>query len=146
MADADKQRVNTTELADLEFEYHEVDLLLNKERITSGWEYPLNDLAYDKESVAYVRGEDEPFTGLAFQNIQTVSVLSRQSFLDDRKHGNSIQYSYDGFIQRIEQSIKVNGSAFFTGIVQIKICYDCHCWIRSRRSVEGTTIAKPKGR
>ena len=41
MADADKQRVNTTEVADLELEYHEVDLLFNKERITSEWEYPL---------------------------------------------------------------------------------------------------------
>ncbi|MGB0155484.1 MAG: hypothetical protein ACPGFB_15770 [Verrucomicrobiales bacterium] len=97
------QSVKPTEVKDLKTEYSEAVLLFNKGRITSEREYPINDLGYDQEGIAYVRGEDEPFTGIAFLDRSDGTRSTEKSFLNGKKHGNSLSIRRDGSIYGIEQ-------------------------------------------
>jgi len=103
----DEQDIETNKVMNLKLEYPEVDLTFNKELITYGQEYyPLIDLEYDKEGIASVAGEDEPFTGIAVvyrSNDPNSERVWEYAFLNGRKHGNSVQYSAGDFIQRIEE-------------------------------------------
>ena len=102
-----EQDIETNKVMNLKPEYPEVDLTFNKELITYGQEYyPLIDLEYDKEGIASVVGEDEPFTGIAVvyrSNDPNSERVWEYAFLNGRKHGNSVQYSAVDFIQRIEE-------------------------------------------
>ena len=102
-----EQDIETNKVMNLKPEYPEVDLTFNKELITYGQEYyPLIDLEYDKEGIASVVGEDEPFTGIAVvyrSNDPNSERVWEYAFLNGRKHGNSVQYSAGDFIQRIEE-------------------------------------------
>ena len=106
-AGVDAQDIETNEVINLKPEYPEVDLTFNKELFTYGQEYyPLIDLEYDKERIASVVGEDEPFTGIAVvyrSNDPNSERVWEYAFLNGRKHGNSVQYSTEGLIQRIEE-------------------------------------------
>ena len=106
-AGVDEQDIETNKVMNLKLEYPEVDLTFNKELITYGQEYyPLIDLEYDKEGIASVAGEDEPFTGIAVvyrSNDPNSERVWEYAFLNGRKHGNSVQYSAGDFIQRIEE-------------------------------------------
>ena len=99
----DEQSVKPTEVKDLKTEYSEVVLLFNKGRITSEREYQFNDLGWDKERIAYVRGEEEPFTGIAFLDRSDGTRISERSFLNGKEHGNSLSIRRDGSIYGIEQ-------------------------------------------
>ena len=99
-----EQSVKPTEVKDLKTEYSEVVLLFNKGRITSEREYPFNDLGWDKERIAYVRGEDEAFTGIAYTDHSDGSRSTEKSFLNGKKHGYSLDIGRDGNIWGIEQS------------------------------------------
>ena len=105
--DLNEQDIEMNEVINLKPEYPEVDLTFNKELITYGQEYyPLIDLEYDKEGIASVVGEDEPFTGIAVvyrSNDPNSERVWEYAFLNGRKHGNSVQYSAGDFIQRIEE-------------------------------------------
>ena len=105
--DLNEQDIEMNEVINLKPEYPEVDLTFNKELITYGQEYyPLIDLEYDKEGIASVVGEDEPFTGIAVvyrSNDPNSERVWEYAFLNGRKHGNSVQYSTGDFIQRIEE-------------------------------------------
>jgi antitoxin component YwqK of YwqJK toxin-antitoxin module len=105
--DLNEQDIKMNEVINLKPEYPEVDLTFNKELITYGQEYyPLIDLEYDKEGIASVVGEDEPFTGIAVvyrSNDPNSERVWEYAFLNGRKHGNSVQYSTGDFIQRIEE-------------------------------------------
>ncbi len=96
-----EQSVKPTEVKDLKTEYSEVVLLFNKGRITSEREYPLNDLGRDKEGIAYVRGE--PFSGIAFLDRSDGTRSTETSFLNGKKHGNSLSIRRDGSIYGVEQ-------------------------------------------
>ncbi|MEN8716874.1 MAG: hypothetical protein ABF384_18345, partial [Verrucomicrobiales bacterium] len=98
-----EQSVKPTEVKDLKTEYSEVVLLFNKGRITSEREYQFNDLGWDKERIAYVRGEEEPFTGIAFLDRSDGTRISERSFLNGKEHGNSLSIRRDGSIYGIEQ-------------------------------------------
>jgi len=105
--DLNEQDIEMNEVINLKPEYPEVDLTFNKELITYGQEYyPLIDLEYDKEGIASVVGEDEPFTGIAVvyrSNDPNSERVWEYAFLNGRKHGNSVQYSTGDFIKRIEE-------------------------------------------
>ena len=106
-AGVDEQDIEANKVINLKPEYPEVDLTFNKELIIYGQEYyPLIDLEYDKEGIASVVGEDEPFTGIAVvyrSNDPNSERVWEYAFLNGRKHGNSVQYSAGDFIQRIEE-------------------------------------------
>ena len=105
--DLNEQDIEMNEVINLKPEYPEVDLTFNKELITYGQEYyPLIDLEYDKDRIASLVGEDEPFTGIAVvyrSNDPNSERVWEYAFLNGRKHGNSVQYSTGDFIQRIEE-------------------------------------------
>ena len=106
-AGVDEQDIETNKVMNLKPEYPEVDLTFNKELITYGQEYyPLIDLEYDKDRIASLVGEDEPFAGIAVvyrSNDPNSERVWEYAFLNGRKHGNSVQYSAGDFIQRIEE-------------------------------------------
>ena len=99
----DEQSVQPTEVGDLKTEYSDAVQLFFERRITSEREYPFNDLGWDKERIAYVRGEGEPFTGIAFSDHSDGSRSTEKSFLNGKKHGYSLNISRDGNIWGIEQ-------------------------------------------
>ena len=99
----DEQSVQPTEVGDLKTEYSDAVQLFFERRITSGREYPFNDLGWDKERIAYVRGEGEPFTGIAFSDHSDGSRSTEKSFLNGKKHGYSYNISRDGNFWGIEQ-------------------------------------------
>ena len=85
-------------------------MCIRDRRITSEREYPFNDLGWavnhldrDKERIAYVRGEGEPFTGIAFSDHSDGSRSTEKSFLNGKEHGYSFNISRDGNIWGIEQ-------------------------------------------
>ena len=99
----DEQSVQPTEVGDLKTEYSDAVQLFFERRITSGREYPFNDLGWDKERIAYVRGEDEAFTGIAYTDHSDGSRSTESSFLKGKEHGYSFSISRDGNIGGIEQ-------------------------------------------
>jgi len=99
----DEQSVQPTEVGDLKTEYSDAVQLFFERRITSEREYPFNDLGWDKERIAYVRGEGEPFTGIAFSDHSDGSRSTENSFLNGKEHGYSFNISRDGNIWGIEQ-------------------------------------------
>ena len=99
----DEQSVQPTEVGDLKTEYSDAVQLFFERRITSGREYPFNDLGWDKERIAYVRGEDEAFTGIAYTDHSDGSRSTENSFLKGKKHGYSFSIGRDGNIWGIEQ-------------------------------------------
>ena len=99
----DEQSVQPTEVGDLKTEYSDAVQLFFERRITSGREYPFNDLGWDKERIAYVRGEDEPFTGIAYTDHSDGSRSTENCFLNGKKHGYSFSISRDGNLGGIEQ-------------------------------------------
>ena len=99
----DEQSVQPTEVGDLKTEYSDAVQLFFERRITSEREYPFNDLGWDKERIAYVRGEGEPFTGIAFSDHSDGSRSTENSFLNGKKHGYSYNISRDGNFWGIEQ-------------------------------------------
>ena len=105
--DLNEQDIEMNEVINLKPEYPEVDLTFNKELITYGQEYyPLIDLEYDKDRIASLVGEDEPFAGIAVvyrSNDPNSERVWEYAFLNGRKHGNSVQYSTGDFIKRIEE-------------------------------------------
>ena len=99
----DEQSVQPTEVGDLKTEYSDAVQLFFERRITSGREYPFNDLGWDKERIAYVRGEGEPFTGIAYTDHSDGSRSTESSFLKGKEHGYSFSISRDGNFWGIEQ-------------------------------------------
>ena len=91
------------EMKDLQTEYSDAVQLFFERRITSEREYPFNDLGWDKERIAYVRGEDEPFTGIAFSDHSDGSRSTENSFLNGKKHGYTYNIGRDGNIWGIKQ-------------------------------------------
>ena len=98
-----EQSVQPTVAGDLKTEYSDAVQLFFERRIFSGREYPFNDLGWDKERIAYVRGEDEPFTGIAFSDHSDGSRSTENSFLNGKKHGYSLDIGRDGNIWGIKQ-------------------------------------------
>jgi antitoxin component YwqK of YwqJK toxin-antitoxin module len=91
------------EVGDLQTEYSDAVQLFFERRITSGREYPFNDLGWDEERIAYVRGEGEPFTGIAYTDHSDGSRSTESSFLNGKEHGYSFSISRDGNVWRIKQ-------------------------------------------
>ena len=98
-----EQSVQPTVAGDLKTEYSDAVQLFFERRIFSGREYPFNDLGWDKERIAYVRGEDEPFTGIAFSDHSDGSRSTENSFLNGKKHGYSLDIGRGGNIWGIKQ-------------------------------------------
>ena len=99
----DEQSVQPTEVGDLKTEYSDAVQLFFERCITSGREYPFNDLGWDKERIAYVRGEGEPFTGIAYTDHSDGSRSTEDSFLNGKNHGYSFSISRDGNFWGIKQ-------------------------------------------